>query len=128
MSTKFQPGDKFEVRYPFVQDRFISGFDEHGMPESDEGWRPGCSREEIEDGFGYDYAADAHGQMLLEVISTHKPGKFIDRVFFIRRWRDPDGKVFGKTNLRVTTAAAFGRLLKGYRHEYECDEETEETA
>ena len=126
MTTKFKAGDKFEVRYPFVRTTFPSGFDEDGAPESDEGWRPGCDREGIEDGFGgYDYAADAHGQMLLEVISTHKPGKFLERVFYVRRWRDPDGKEFGKSNLRVTTASSFGRLLKGYRHDYECDDEEE---
>lgn len=127
MTTKFQPGDKFEVRYPFVRET-VTLFDcDEGREET--GWRPGCDREGIEDGFGgYDYAADAHGQMLLEVVSTHKPGKFIERVFYIRQWRDPDGKVFGKNKLRVTTVAAFGRLLKGYRHEYECDELEDEAA
>lgn len=126
MTTKYQPGDKFEVRYPFVRVTFVSSYDESGMPESDKGWRPGCDCEKIEDGFGgYDYAADAHGQMLLEVVSTHKPGSFLDRIFYVRQWRDPDGKVFGKNKLRVTTAQSFGKLLKGYRHEYECDEAEE---
>ena len=115
MTTKFKAGDKFEVRYPFVR---VTPF--VGEPFDAGAWRPGCEEQPEEEWF-----ADAHGQMLLEVISTHKPGKFLDRVFYTRHWRDPDGKEFGKNNLRVATASSFGRLLKGYRHDYECEEEEE---
>ena len=51
------------------------------------------------------------------------PGKFSSRVFYVRRWRDPDGKEFGKPRLRVTTTAAFAKLTKGYRHPYLLDGE-----
>ena len=123
MTAKYQPGDKFEVRYPFCRVER----DESAPFDSGE-WRPGCLPQYNTPDFDVVWFAHGHGQMLLEVVSTHKPGAFIDRVFYVRQWRDPDGKVFGKNKLRVTTAAAFGRLLKGYRHEYECDEETEEAA
>ena len=127
MRTKFKAGDKFEVRYPFVRTTaYVPG--EDGEIEMD-GWRPGC---EAQDGgrgempmIEWFAHAHAHGQMLLEVVSTHKPGKFLDRIFYVRHWRDPDGKEFGKNNLRVATASSFGRLLKGYRHDYECDDEEE---
>ena len=59
------------------------------------------------------------GEMLLSVVSTHKPGKFPERIFYTRQWKDPEGKVFGKGALRVTTIGTFRRLLRGYRHKYE---------
>lgn len=119
-------GKTYRVVYPFVRDMVE-------MPEFDgeksccvevHGWRPGCEKDRGEDFYGYaDLAADAHGEMLLTVISLHKPGKYPERVFFTRSWRDPDGKEFGKDKLRITATSAFRRLLKGYRHDYYCDGE-----
>lgn len=58
--------------------------------------------------------------MVLDVVATFKPGRFPERVFYTRRWIDPDGREFGKTNkLRATTTAHFRSLLKGYRHDFE---------
>ncbi len=113
------PGSYFEVPYPFVR----STFDKH--EEDEEGWvtrevatwRPGTEYDEDDHG-RRSFAADDHGLMILEIISVHRPGKYPTRVFYLRRWRDPDGKTFGKTKLRITTLAAFERLLRGYRHPY----------
>ena len=63
--------------------------------------------------------ADGMGQMVLEVVSRHKPGKFPERTFFLRSFVDPNGRAFGKARLRVTTTPAFKRMAAGYRHEFE---------
>ena len=116
-----EPGQTIEVpNYPFV--RFVfHGFDIDGT-FSDDGWRPGCEKS-VEEGL-VDYAADGLGAMLLEVVQVVKlPGGFAPRVFYVRRWRDPDGKVFGKRRCRVTTTSAFAKLMKGYRHDFYLDGE-----
>lgn len=57
--------------------------------------------------------------MALDVVATFKPGRFPERVFYTRRWVDPDGREFGKTGrLLIATAGQFRRLLKGYRHPF----------
>ena len=111
-----QPGQTIEVQnYPFCRETFV-GHDAGG-PFSDECWRPGCDKDTDEFDH-YTYAADATGHMLLTIVSTHKPGRYQERVFYTRQWRDPDGKVFGSPKLRVTSANAFKRLAKGYRHSF----------
>ena len=126
MTEKIQSGQTHTVTgYPFgryVADLII----EDGYYRT-EGWRPGCTAEEDErDEHGYPsnvVVADGTGSMVLEVVATFKPGRFPERVFYTRRWVDPDGREFGKPNkLRVTTAAHFRRLLKGYRHDFEVSE------
>lgn len=60
--------------------------------------------------------------MLLEVIQVVSlPGNFAPRVFYVRQWRDPDGKVFGKRTCQVTTVSTFSKLAKGYRYEFFLD-------
>ena len=118
----FEPGQTIEVpNYPFV--RFVfHGCDNDG-PFVDDGWRPGCEIDTNDEGVR-DYSADALGAMLLEVVQVVSlPGNFAPRVFYVRQWRDPDGKVFGKRLCRVTTVSAFSKLLKGYRHEFYLDGE-----
>lgn len=59
---------------------------------------------------------DGLGEEIRTIISTHKPGaKWPERVFYVRQWRDPDGKVFGRSNLRITTMQAFRRWASGQR-------------
>lgn len=81
-------------------------------------WRPGtraehCAPDDVES------VADGLGLIVLTEVSRHKPGKYPERVFYVRQWIDPEGKQFGKTDLRMTTAQAFARLCKGYRHDFE---------
>jgi hypothetical protein len=113
--VKYSAGQKFEACYPFTRTTYTD-FDEEG-PFEVASWKPRI--EYVERG-PEDTEAIAHGEgkVLLEVIDSHRPGKYPARVFFTRRWRDPDGKVFGNTALRIKTSQAFGRLTKGYRHEY----------
>ena len=128
MSEKIKPEQTYTVTgYPFV--RYVANlYDEYdGRQYQTEGWRPGCTLETDENAGGYfpekHYVADGVGSMVLDVVATFKPGRFPERVFYTRRWIDPDGREFGKpSKLRVTTAAHFRSLLKGYRHPFEVSE------
>ena len=120
--VSFTAGQTIEVsNYPFVRTVF-EGYDIDG-PYSDIGWRPGCDRDTGDDG-QCDYAADGLGSMLIEVVQVVPlPGGFMPRVFYVRKWRDPDGKVFGKRRCLVTTTSALAKLAKGYRHDFWLDGE-----
>lgn len=108
----------FEVPYPFVQESVCLRFlDELGSSCGDVvTWRPGARAEQVDEGESA-WVSDGWGHMILTVVSTHKPGgRYHERVFYVRQWKDPDGLVFGKDHLRVTTMQAFKRLLKGHRY------------
>lgn len=104
----------YPVEYPFCRDK-VTLCDEEGSAQVDT-WRPGTRQHATE--FSYWTEADAMGEMILTVVSIHRPGDYPTRVFFTRRWKDPDGKIFGKQKLQVKSKAAFKRMLRGYRHEY----------
>ena len=120
----FSVGQVIEVSgYPFVRTVF-NGYDEDRGEYQDEGWRPGCERDADDDGGEIFFGADGFGMMLLEVVQTVAlPGNFASRIFYVRRWRDPDGKEFGKRLLRVTSLGSFVKMLKGYRHPFFFDGE-----
>lgn len=105
----------YTVRYPFFRVTY-NGQDEDG-PYQEESWRPGCDSDSngVDDHYWF---SDGHGEMQLTVVCEFKPGRFPTRVFFTRKWQDPDGKVFGLPKLRMTTKTNFLKLLKGYRREY----------
>ena len=125
MTIKIEAGQTHTVTgYPFV--RYVANlYDEYdGCPYQTEGWRPGCTLETDENAGGYfpenHYVADGVGSMVLDVVAVFKPGRFTERVFYTRRWINPDGLEFGKTStLRIATTGQFRRLLKGYRHQFE---------
>jgi hypothetical protein len=74
------------------------------------GWRyEDCGPEDVEEVW------DGEGEQLRTIVSIHKPGRYPTRVFYTRQWRDPDGKVFGKPPLRMTTMQAFRTWLSGDR-------------
>jgi hypothetical protein len=110
-----------EVPFPFVREEYSGPKD--GEFFEGESWRPGVRFETRDSGYMYDpdsvAVADSLGKMVLEVVSTHKPGRFPERTFYLRSFIDPDGRAFGKPKLRVTTSAAFRNLARGYRHEFE---------
>lgn len=59
---------------------------------------------------------DGEGVQLRTIVSLHKPGPtYPERVFFVRQWKAPSGKVFGKTGLRIAVAGEFRRWLRGER-------------
>jgi len=117
----YKTGDVLLVKYPFCREK-TSVIDEEGFAEIDT-WRPGTKFIDGPDSCPenpyVESVADSHGKMILTVVDIHKPGKFPTRVFFTRQWQDPDGKVFGKGKLHITTKQAFTILLRGYRHGYD---------
>ena len=123
MTIRIEAGQTHTVdNYPFV--RYVASLIGDDGYYQTEGWRPGCIIEEDENAGSYfpetHYIADGVGSMVLDVVATFKPGRFPERVFYTRRWVDPDGREFGQTGkLRIATTGQFRRLLKGYRHDFE---------
>jgi hypothetical protein len=132
MTGVWPEGFVFTVPYPFVWEKTsVPGTDPEG-PYSVEimTWRPGTilvNREMPKNANPYEWCPDddpkevAHGTgaQIITIASVHKPGRFPTRVFYSRRWRDPNGKEFGKGGLRIKTLGAFKRLVSGYRCEFE---------
>ena len=117
--SEFEPDKSHEVDYPFVRCKATILNDEE--PVRIDSWRPG-TRFEVYGNFGErNFEADAIGTRILTIVSIHKPGKFPERIFYTQKWRSPDGKVFGKNALKVTTTGNFRLLLKGHRHGFEID-------
>lgn len=119
-ATPIEAGRTYEVDYPFVRDTYDHyEQDEDGISATKRPtWRPGvenemCAPDDAE------AVADAIGKMALTVVSVHElPKPYKARVFFTREWVDPDGKRFGKKQLRIMGIAAFRRRLAGYIVEY----------
>jgi hypothetical protein len=115
------PAEFYEVPFPFIRETVTAGW-EHDQPEILT-WRPGISWAECERRYGgYDLEAyaDGMGHMLLTVVKrVDMPRPYQNRVFYVRQWRDPSGKVFGNKSLRITTAGSFTRMRAGYRHEFD---------
>ena len=112
--------------YPFIRTRYLAhiGPDERGAYDEvvKDGWRPGVTMQYSHDGKEH-RVANAWGQMMLIHCGTFQPiGRNLkSRTFYQRRWIDPDGKVFGKTTLRVITTDAFLRYAAGYRFHHEVE-------
>lgn len=122
--AELKAGDLFEAPYPYFRQMVtLPPDDPEGTSMVEvQSWCPGTQAvHEYPDDVSS--VADALGAMLLTVIDVHKPGRFPARVFFTRQWRDPDGKVFGKAGLRITTVPAFLRRTKGYMHDFYLDGE-----
>lgn len=114
--VEIKKGDIFRIKYPFCVDE-VQLYDEAGYYKT-KTWVPG-TRHEVTHG-GAEYCeADGIGFMIIEVVSTHKPGQYPERIFFTRKFEDPDGKVFGKKGLRILSVQAFHVLIDGFRYEYE---------
>ena len=104
------------VPYPFHEE-FVDIPAEEGMFQTTESWIPGCDNE-YNGVDGYSLTADKMGEMHLTIVDIHKPGKYPTRVFYTRKWKDPNGKVFGKNSLHICVTEKFKRLLKGYWLDY----------
>lgn len=114
-------GGVFRVRYPFIRCKAtICGED---GPEEIDSWQPGVSIECCGP-YGEDTEIVAHGEgeMILTVIDVHKPGRFPRRVFYTRKFINPEGHAFGKGGLRMTTVDAFKRRAAGYQLHYEIED------
>lgn len=110
-------GDVFTVAYPFRRILYDIGDDEGGIRQV-LSWKPGAEFAG-ENMFGRS-VCDAHGegQQVVTVVSVHQPGSFPTRVFFTRKWVDPDGATFGKNALKIKTADAFRRMVRSYAFQY----------
>jgi hypothetical protein len=108
-------GDVTTIPYPFIRDTFNS-FNGEDYVETPT-WKPGIRYEAIgpEDSGAI---ADALGAAIFTVVDTFKPGRYPRRVFFTRQFINPDGKVFGKSRLHITTLEKFRRLTRGYQHPF----------
>lgn len=115
MSDEFKPGAEIEVAHPFVREEY-HGYDEDG-PFKRMSWRPGTRVEPVPPDSAEE-VADAIGTQIITVVSVHKPGRFPSRVFFTRRWRDPDGREFGKTKCHIKTEQALRRRCRGFGYEF----------
>lgn len=111
--------DTFDVPHPFIREADThTEFDADGFSSREvSSWRPGVRNEPVYPDDA-ECVADAMGAQLITVVGTYRPGKFPTRVFFTRQWRDPDGKVFGRGKLHITTLGCFRGLLRGYRVEF----------
>lgn len=109
-------GQSYEVDCPFLRDTY-EHFDEGGQSTLHT-WRPGIRWETYGDSYfnQSEPVADGVGKVIYTVIDLHKlPRPYPPRVFFTRKWVDPDGKSFGKGALRIMTAEAFRRRLSAYQ-------------
>lgn len=107
MDKEIKPGDVFTVPYPFhFGDVHVMG--DNG-PEVFENWIPGTT-EHIKAPDELVPAYHEIGEMILTVVSVHKPGKFPTRVFFTRKFKNPAGEIFGKNLLKIRTLSSFKKL------------------
>lgn len=112
------PGRIFRHPYPFLRSRHTE-MDEYGAVEIP-CWRPGAAPTRTSN---VAWVTDGVGEQRLTVVSTHKPGPYAVRVFYVQQWIDPDGKVFGKGTLRVCSLRKFLTLAQGYRYLYDLREQ-----
>ncbi len=108
--------DPIEIVYPFTRTTY-SPMGPDGV-EREESWRPGTYYAATDNMGGGASFADGLGLMRVHEVSRHKPGRYPERVFYTREFIDPDGKVFGKRKLRMTTASAFASMCAGFRHPF----------
>lgn len=116
--TEVVAGMVFRAPYPFIRE-MISSQDEDGYSER-LSWRPGIRQEYVgsyspESEPDTEAQAEGTGEILLTIVSIHKPGRFPTRVFYTRKWKDPDGREWGKGACRCATSEKFMRLARGYR-------------
>ncbi len=113
---KLHNGQHIRVKFPFY-----TGAQEEGDVTSeccsDDVWIPGCKSEPTASG-DHEFVAEGIGEMILKVVDMHRPGRYQERVFYTRRWVDPDGNEFNAGKLHVTTIGTFKRRAAGYYHAY----------
>ena len=120
-----------EIDFPFVRCLAQNHTDSRGKTDDCRflSWRPGVFLEVTYDTGWGDYpepnegaVANGMGKMLLAEIDRHAlPKPYQARVFYTRQWQDPDGRVFGKKQIRIITAGGFTHLCDGWRHEFALD-------
>jgi len=123
----YEAGQIIETPYPFVRStyEFPITYEPPQREKFINGWSPGCKFVEF---FDYDgipsggFIANAMGHSIVEIISIYKPGKYPIRYFYTRKWRDPDGKVFGKNRLKIKSQGGFNGDIGPYRFEFDIED------
>ncbi|MCP5080007.1 MAG: hypothetical protein GY951_18425 [Psychromonas sp.] len=105
----------YSVEYPFYMGDHSRYIDGEFVP--DEVWIPGCKVVDCPPDDA-ELIADAMGEMILTIVDIYKPGRYPERVFYTRKWVDPDGGKFGAGKLHITTTPTFKKRTLGYYHEY----------
>lgn len=130
------PPAEIEAPYPFLRDQYEmpppecdgDGNDPWTDPEIVACWRPGV-REECEyhgdEVVAVCRDADGTGAILLTEFAEFRNAQGREMVTYKRRWRDPDGRVFGKGDYRTCSREKFERMAKGYAFDYTEPEGTE---
>ena len=108
-------GQIIKVEFPFYVGKHVK-HDFDGIYE-DEVWIPGC-KDSLLPPDDFELIAEGMGKMILEIVDIHKPGKYPERVFYTRRWVDPEGNEFGARKLHITTTPTFKRRAASYYHPY----------
>jgi len=111
-----KPESKFTVEYPFYLG-IHHDYDINIGPTENETWVPGCRSQDVYPDDS-EFVADGVGSMILTVVSTHKPSKYPERVFYTRKWISPDGDEFGSSKLHIITMQTFKRRAARYYHDY----------
>ena len=104
-------GQVVKFEYPFIHSTWTS-YDEDGSAELP-CWKPGVRNELIYPD-ACEVVADGKGFQVLTIISIHKPGKFPTRIFYTRKWINPDGVEFGTNKLHIKSISFFNKLIKGF--------------
>lgn len=116
---------EYRVIYPFHKGK-RELYDEAADARLEkEVWEAGVTWDQIDE-YEAIACADAVGTMVLVEIGRYTPPGYRERVFFTRYFIDPDGKEFGKKDLRMVGAAKFRRLCQGFRFGYVCGADNKE--
>lgn len=117
----FEQGQVFKVECPFLRASredydFFELSDPNYRPVKVLSWKPGSQW----GGDGYDESyPEAHGMgfVIYTVIDTHQlPKPYRARVFYLRSWIDPDGRAFGKKDVKITTPQALHYKINKWKN------------
>lgn len=117
--SNYKEGQVVSFKYPFTRVMASTYNGKTNTIKCFPSWRPGLWQRDDRPYGDISYWADEMGEQVLTIVSTHKPGGFPERIFFTRKWKSPNGKMFGKNRCCVLAISAFKGLLHGYRHEFE---------
>jgi hypothetical protein len=111
MSVALVIGQTYTLEHPFVRSTYFAWDEDGGGNELS--WKPGVIYEGMEDDYRSYTICYAHGvgSVHYTVVSVHHPRPYPARVFYTRKWTDPDGRTFGKNKLLMTTLPALRRRV-----------------
>ena len=110
---KIEAGKTYEAEFPFL--RVVTRFPKFESVR----WKPGYDRiPEPPDGGNSTTVATTMGKVSMDVVKICElPGRYIDRVFFTRRWLLTDSYSIGGKRLEVATISKFKRMTEGVQVE-----------